>query len=106
MRSNIFSKGPKAAPKALTLPRRRQRRKQRLEKWLLKKNTQGSGRNTVRWDTDQGAKLERLYSEAGIFLLVGLYVFRSILIVLFCLPKKEPKKGPGKRLHPFFRVVP
>lgn len=29
-----------------------------------------------------------------------------ILIVLFCLPKKEPKKGIPKRLHPVLGIVP
>ena len=36
-----------------------------------------------------------------VFLLVCLFVFRNSFIVLFCFSKKEPKKEPGKGLHPF-----
>ncbi len=32
-----------------------------------------------------------------------LFILSDIFIILFCLPKKEPKKGPAKRLHPVCR---
>ncbi|MGC4100193.1 hypothetical protein [Ferruginibacter sp.] len=45
-----------------------------------------------------------IFAYARFYILLLRLFYRSI--VLFCLPKKEPKKGPGKGLHPPCRLVP